>query len=115
LRHADVFQIFGNAAARNSRVKCFGVRQIATALAGQSAFAGQTACDLSSAVSAEIEVDDGIIIANRRDRAAAIINAGEGNNKFVGDIPILRVLHPLDRIDKLTALGFSGDHGIKSF
>ena len=71
LRHADVFQVFGNAAARDGCIQRFSVGQVAAALRGEAAFTGQAAGDLAGAVSAEIEVDDRVVVANRGNRLAA--------------------------------------------
>src|SRR5207253_9124430 len=109
----DVLQVFGNLASRNGAVQRFGVRQVASALRGEAALAGQAACDLAGTVSAEIEVNDRIVAANGRHRSAAIVNAGEGNDELVGHVAVVRVFDALDGIDKFTAFSFAGNHGIK--
>ena len=75
LRHADVGQIFRHAIARNGLVEFFGAWQIASVLCVQSAVARQSARNLARAVGAKVETDADIVVANRRQRLAAAVDA----------------------------------------
>src|SRR4029077_3484977 len=57
-RHADVFQVFGDAAAGNDGIERLGVGQIAATLGGKAAFTRQAASDLARAIGTKIKVDD---------------------------------------------------------
>src|SRR5438445_12289375 len=92
LRHADVLQVFGESAARNGAVQRFGIRQVAATLRGETAFPGEAAGDLASAVGAEIEVDDRVVVANGCNCLSAIVDGGEGNNELVGHVAIVGIL-----------------------
>ncbi len=113
LRHANVFQVFGDAAARNGGVERFGVGQVAAALRGEAAFAGQAAGDLPSAVGTEIEVDDGVVVADRRHGLAAIVHAGKGDDEFVSHVTVVGILHALHRVHEFAAFRFAGDRGVE--
>src|SRR6185312_12549225 len=89
VRHADVFQIFGHAAAGNGCIQSLGVRQIAAALGSQPAFSRQTACDLSRPVGAKIEIDYRIIVADGRHGLALWPDADERHYELVRYTPVV--------------------------
>src|SRR5258708_17127608 len=81
LRHADVLKILRNTITRNRSVQSFGILQIASTLCRKSALACQTPRNLPGTVRAEVEVDDGIAIANHAKRFANVVHANEWNNE----------------------------------
>ncbi len=105
-------QIFGHAVARNRHIKIRCARKIAAALRVQSTVSRQSARDLADAIGAEVEADAGVIIANRCQRLAIPIRAHERNDKLVGDIFVVGILHSLHRVCALAALRIGENHGV---
>src|SRR5208283_4697610 len=71
LRHADVMEISWNAVAGNGGIEISGAGKVGAARRIQAAIARQRARDLADAVSAKIEADAGVLVANGRERLAA--------------------------------------------
>ena len=115
LRHADVGQVFGNAAARDVVVEIVGAFQFAAVLRREVAVAGQAARDLPRAIGAEVEVDADIAVANVADGLAALVGHHERNDELVGDAAVVGVLHALHRIGVAAALGVAVDHRVEGF
>src|SRR5208283_88936 len=86
--------------------------KVAATLRVQPAVPGQRASDLADTVGAEVEADAGIVIANRRQRPAALVGADKGHNKLVRHPPIVGVFHALHWIGALAALSIAIDHGV---
>src|SRR5258708_19714594 len=101
-RHADIMQTLGNPVARNSRIKLGRARKIAAAFFIEAAIAGKGACNLTDTVSAEVEADAGIVVANGRHRHAASVAADKWHHKLVGYYLVVGILYPLHRVRILT-------------
>ena len=114
LRHADVVQILGHAITGDGGVEFCRTWQIASALRIQAAVAGKRAGDLPYAVGAKVEADAGVVIANSRQRLAAIVGTDKGHDEFVGHVLVVRSLNAMHGIHILAAFAVPKDHGVVS-
>ena len=113
--HADVRQILGSLAGRDHLLEGLGIRQISTTLPGDAAIAREHTRDLAGTISAKIEVDATVVIPDRRERLAAIVDADEWHHEFIGEAALVRVLHPTHRINVSTAFAFAFNHRVEGF
>src|SRR5262249_44349893 len=110
LGHTGVPKVLWDTLSWDDFVEVLRIRDIPPALFVDAALAGEHASDLAGAIGAEIEVDARVFVANEAVGLAAIVDADKRNNEFVGDVLIVGLLHPLNGIDKTSALAFPLDH-----
>ncbi len=115
LRHACVLEPLGNTLPRYGRIQYLRVGEVTTTLGGQTTLPRQAAGNLAGAVGAEIKVDDGIFIADGRNRAASVVHADKRNNKFVRHATIVGFFCSLNGINKLAPFSLTANHGVKGF
>src|SRR5262249_43273042 len=99
--------------SRDGCVESFGVGQFAAALRCEAALPGQATRDLAGAIGAEVEIDYGIFIADRRQWLALAVQTDEWNDEFIGTVAAVRLLHALYRIDVLAAFRPALHHGVE--
>ena len=89
--------------------------KIASAFFVQVRCCGKRARDLAHAVGAKVEADAGIVVADRRQRLAAIVRANERHDEFVGHVFVVGLFHSLHGIGVGAAFGLAIDHRAVSF
>ena len=115
LGHADIFQILGDAVAGDRRVEIIGSLQVPARLLGEPAGAGESTSNLAYAVGAEVEAKAGIVVADGRNRLVALVDAHEGDDKFVGCPLVVGIFHALHGVVILAAFAVTVDHGVEGF
>src|SRR5262249_25942808 len=63
----------------------------------------------------KVDANAGIIIGDRRQRAALVVDANEGKDEFVGDPLIVGLLDSLHRVDVGPAVALAVDHRVVGF
>ena len=115
LRHANVGEISGYAVTRNNPVEIFGRFKFTPVLCSEMTISAEAASDLPRTVSAEVEVDTHIAVANRCCRLVAAAGNDEWNNKLVSHIAVVRFLHPLHWIRVPAGFAIAVYHRVKGF
>src|SRR4029077_11685108 len=82
--HADVVQILRHAVAGDGGIEVVGSGQVTSGFFIQTAVASQSTRNLTDPVSAKVEADAGVLVADSGQRLAAVVQANERNHEFVG-------------------------------
>ncbi len=106
-------QICGHAVAGDDSIEVVGAFQFAAILRGEVAVAAEAARDLPRTVSAEIEVDTDVAVANIGHRLVAFVDDNKWQDEFVGDAAVVRFLHALHRIQGVGGLALAVNHGVE--
>ncbi len=111
LGHGGEEKVFGDGDGGDFEVELGGFGEAAALVGGEAAVAGEDAGDLSDAVGAVVEADDGVVGGDEADWGAGGVGAGEGLDELVGDAVVVAFADAGDGVGVAAAGWVSGDHG----
>src|SRR5437588_6946170 len=107
-------EVLRRSLAGHGRVEILRARQVTALLCIQATVARQSARDLTRPIGPEVEADTRILVADRGQWLALVVDAHEGDHELVGHALVVGLFHPLHGIDIASTFALPENHRMES-